>query len=323
MNRRGFIVGTVSLLAAPLSAAAAQQPAVPVIGFLSSLASRDRALVMTAFHEGLGEAGYAEGRNVTIEYRFAEGRYDRLPKLAAELVHRQVAVIAAVSGTPAGLAAKAATATIPIVFAMGSDPVVQGLVTRLNRPGGNITGVTFFTGQLGTKHLELVRELLPKATTIAVLANPNNPVVEGVQAAARAIGQPVRVFNASTEADIDGAFAAMLQLRPGGLYVAADPFFFNQRNKLVALAARHAIPAIFGDREYAGVGGLISYGASRRDAYRQAGIYTGRILKGERPADLPVQQPSRFELVVNRKTAKTLGLTVPQSVLLQADEVVQ
>ena len=247
--------------------------------------------------------------------------------MAAELVRRQVAVIAAISGTPSALAAQAATASIPVVFAIGGDPIAPGLVTSLNQPVGNVTGVTFFTAPLSTKRLEIVRELAPKATTIGVLVNPNNPpsVLEGknVPAAAQVTGLQTRVLNASTADQIDDAFSAIVHHRIGGLYVSADPLFFNQRDKLAALAARHAVSAIYADREIADAGGLISYGASRSDAYRQAGIYTGRILKGEKPGDLPVVLPTKFELVINLKTAKTLGLQIPDKLLALADEVIE
>jgi putative tryptophan/tyrosine transport system substrate-binding protein len=299
----------------------------PVIGFLSSLTPSDAPHIMAAFQLGLNEAAYVDGRNVAIEYRWAEGQYDRLPALAADLVRRQVAVIAAVSGTPAGLAAKSATANIPIVFAMGSDPVEHGLVTSLNRPGGNVTGVTFFTASLGAKRLELLRELVPKATTIALLVNPDNPAsatdAGNVRAAAQSVGRRVTLLNVSTAGEIDAAFATFTHKRPGALYVGPDSLFFNERDRVVALAARHSVTAIYADREIVTAGGLISYGASRPDAYRQAGIYTGRILKGEKPGDLPVVLPTKFELVINLKTAKALGLEVPDELLARADEVIE
>ncbi|HEV7407129.1 MAG TPA: ABC transporter substrate-binding protein [Bradyrhizobium sp.] len=305
----------------------AQHAAMPVIGFLSSLSAADAPRIMAAFRDGLADSGYAEGRNLTIEYRWAEGQYDRLGALAADLARREVAMIAAVSGTPAALAAKAATTTIPIVFAMGSDPVPAGLVTSLSRPGGNVTGVTFFTAVVGAKRLELLLALAPKSQTIAMLDNPNNPpnVTEGKNAlsAAQSRGRQASIFGASTSDQIDAAFAAIVQQGFGALYVSSDPLFFNLRSKLVALAARHAVPAIYADREFADAGGLISYGASRTDAYRQAGKYAGRILKGDKVGDLPVVLPTKFELVINLKTAKALGLDLPATLLVLADDVIE
>jgi ABC-type uncharacterized transport system substrate-binding protein len=299
----------------------------PVIGFLSSLSEKDSPRIMAPFRQGLAEAGYAEGRNVAIEYRFAEGQFARLPAMAADLVSRQVAVIAAVSGTPAGSAAKAATATIPIVFAMGSDPVSEGLVGSLNRPGGNITGATFYTVLVGAKRLELLRELVPKATTIAMLTNPKNPVSgvqrSDVEAGARTMGLQVRNFDVSSIDEIDAAFPTLARERPDALYVGADVIFFTHRKELAELATRLGLPAIYGDRDIAEVGGLMSYGASRPEAYRQAGVYVGRILKGEKAGDLPVMLATKFELVINLKTAKALGLTVPDTVLATADEVIE
>jgi putative ABC transport system substrate-binding protein len=299
----------------------------PMVGFLSSLSPRELTSVMPAFHQGLNEAGFVEGRNIAVEYRWAEGHYERLPALAADLVRRQVAVIAAISGTPAALAAKAATTTIPIVFAIGGDPVAPRLVTNLGRPGGNITGVSFYTAPVVTKRLELARELAPRGTTIAVFVNPDNPpsVTEGttLQKAAAALGQPIQIINVSTEDRIDGAFAAIAKQKIGALIVSSDPLFFVARKELVVLTARYVLPTIFADREQAEAGGLISYGASRPDAYRQAGNYIGRVLKGEKPGDLPVVLPTKFVLLINLKTAKALGLSLPPSLLARADEVIE
>ena len=282
---------------------------------------------MTPFHRGLTETGHVAGSTVAIEYRFADAHYERLPALAADLVRRQVTAIAAISGTPAALAAKAATTTIPIVFAIGGDPVAPGLVARLDRPGGNITGVTFFTSPLMAKRLELLRELVPKAETVAVLVNPDSPAsqLEGTnaQTAARAIGVQARILSVSNEGHIDDAFTTIINNRISAVLVSADPLFFNTRAKLVALCARHAVPASYADHEYAEVGGLFSYGASRSDAYRQAGIYIGRILKGEKPGDLPVVLPTKFELVINLNAAKALGLTVPLTLQASADVVIE
>ena len=326
MRRREFITLLGGAIAAWPCAGRAQ-PTMPVIGFLSSLSASDAPRTMAAFHQGLNEAGYGEGRNVSIEYRFAEGQYNRLPAMAAELVRRQVAVIAAISGTPAGLAAKSATTSIPIVFAIGGDPVAPGLVTSLNQPSGNVTGVTFFTSPLAAKRLELLRELVPKTTALAVLTNLDNPPskLEGIEvpALAKAFGQEATVLNATTEAHIDDAFAVIVQQRIGALFVAADPLFFNHRDKVVGLAARHRTPTIYAYREQVEAGGLISYGASRSDAYRQAGNYVGRILKGETPGTLPIVLPTKFELVLNLKTAKALGLTVPLIMQMTADEVIE
>jgi putative tryptophan/tyrosine transport system substrate-binding protein len=327
VKRREFITLLGGTAAAWPLAAAAQQPIIPTVGFLSSLSASDRARVVTPFHRGLGEEGFVEGRTVAIEYRFADTQYERLPALAADLVRRPVAAIAAISGTPAALAAKAATATIPIVFAIGGDPVAPGLVARLDQPGGNVTGVTFYTSPLMAKRLELLRELAPKAGTVAVLVNNDSPasLLEGTnaQAAAQAFGVQTLILNASNEEHIDDAFTAITRNRIGALLVSADPLFFSNRDKLVELCARHAVPASFADHEYAEVGGLFSYGASRADAYRQAGIYVGRILKGEKPRNLPVVLPTKFELVINLKTAKMLGLTVSDKLLVAADEVIE
>jgi putative ABC transport system substrate-binding protein len=287
----------------------------------------DSAWLADAFREGLKNTGFIERQNVAIEYRWAGNRWELLDALAADLVRRQVDVIAALSYSPTVLAAKTATAKIPIVFAVGSDLVVAGLVTSVSRPGGNVTGASFFATELGTKRFELLRELVPNATAIALLVDPNTPASKSertaVEAAARAIGQETEVFSADTESDIERAFKAITQHHLGALLVTGDPFFFATRRRLVELAASYAIPTIYWAREYVDQGGLISYGASQTDAFRQAGVYTGRILKGERAGDLPVMLPTRFEMVVNLKTAKGLGLDVPTSILLRADEVIE
>jgi putative ABC transport system substrate-binding protein len=327
VKRREFITLLGGSVTAWPLAARAQQPAMPVIGFLSSLAPSDLNLVVPAFREGLNETGFVEGRNVAIEYRWAEGDYQRLPSLSGDLVRRKVAVIAAISGTPAALAAKATTTTIPIVFAIGGDPIAPGLVPDLSRPGGNITGVSFYGTALVTKRLDLARELIAKERTIGMLVNPDNPpsVAEGraVQEAAAAVGQPLRILHASTQRHIDDVFATIEQQRIGALLVSPDPFFLNERTKLVVLMARHALPTIFADREQVEAGGLMSYGASRRDTYRQAGNYAGRILKGEKPSELPVMLPTKFHLVINLKTAKSLRIDIPETVLARADEVIE
>jgi putative ABC transport system substrate-binding protein len=298
----------------------------PVVGYLGAGSLEQQREFVAALLRGLAETGYVEGRNVAIEYRWAESRNDRLPALAADLVRRQVAVIITDS-TPAALAAKAATQTIPIVFGVGSNPVEIGLVASLNRPGGNLTGVSLLNVDIAAKRVELLHELVPAATQIAVLVNPTNPAGEDLlkeaQVGARVLGVRLSALNASSESEIDGAFAMLVGQRADALLVHGDPVFIAQRDRIVALAARHAVPAIYQFREFAVAGGLMSYGASVADSYRQLGVYTGRILKGEKPADLPVQQSTRFEMVLNLKTAKALGLTVPTSTLLRANEVIE
>jgi len=326
MNRRDLLISLAGLGIACPAPAGAQQKAMPVIGWLSSTSPGPFAYQVAAFLQGLSETGYVEGENVAIEYRWAEFRYDRLPALAADLVRRKVDVIETGSGD-AALAAKSATSTIPIVSFFGGDPVATGLVASLARPGDNLTGVSILFIELTPKLLELLSELVPQARVIVLLANPNlastEAMIRDAQEAARAKGVQLHILKASTESEIDAAFASLVQLNAGGLLVGTDPFFLSRREQLVALASRHAVPAIYNVREYAEAGGLISYGPSITAAFRLLGTYAGRILKGEKPADLPVQQPTTFELVVNLNTAKALGLTVPPSILARAEEVIE
>jgi putative ABC transport system substrate-binding protein len=326
-NRREFttLLGGAAV-AWPLTARA-QQPAMPVVGFLHAGSAAAFPHFVTAFHQGLRETGYVAGQNVAVEYRWADGRYDRVPALAAELVARQVSVI--VNGGGAPIAARAATATIPIVSTLGSDPVRAGLVASLNRPGGNVTGVGLFSYSLGTKRLEVIREAIPNAKLVAILVNPSNPDAEAeaarseVESVARVVGQRLLLLSANSESEIDTAFTDMVRQGANALLVMSDPVFTSRRFQLVTLAARHAIPTIFDQRDIVAAGGLMSYGSSLSDAYRLLGVYAGRILKGAKPADLPVQQAVRIELVINLKAAKTLGLTFPITLLGRADEVIE
>jgi putative tryptophan/tyrosine transport system substrate-binding protein len=324
VRRRDFIKAiTVSVAAWPLAARA--QRAIPVIGFLSIASSDGYRPQMTAFHQGLQESGYVEGRDVTLEYRWAEGRIDQLPGMAAELVRNEVSVIATAT-TPAALAAKAATSTIPIVFEMAGDPVRLGLVAGLNRPGGNVTGVTNLSIEITPKRLQLLYEVVPTARSVALLVNPANPTVAETQArdarsAAQTLGVDLHVLNASNEHDFDAVFASLIQLRAGALVIAAEPLFTSQSKQLGELTVRHTVPAISGGRGFVAAGGLLGYAADIRDTYRLAGIYTGRILRGEKPANLPVQQSTKVELFINLKTAKVLGLNIPNTLIGRADEL--
>jgi putative tryptophan/tyrosine transport system substrate-binding protein len=327
MRRREFMAGLGGTVAWPL-VARAQRVHMPVVGFLGGYSPEAYAKLVAAFRRGLSEAGFVEGRNVAIEYRWANNEFERLPELAADLVRRRVAVIATPISTPASLAAKAATSTIPIVFGIGGDPVQAGLVESLNRPGGNATGVSTVARELGGKHIELVRELIPGAAGFAVLVNPTNPLipesyVADVRAVCSKIGCDVEVFAASTNTEIDTTYAKIVGSGAAALLVSPDGLFIARRVQLVTLAVRHSPPAIYSFREDAEAGGLMSYGSNQADQYRQAGVYVGRILNGEKPADLPVVQPTKFELVINLKTARALGLTIPETLLATADQVIE
>jgi putative ABC transport system substrate-binding protein len=327
MNRRKAILLLGSAAVAWPVAARAQQPKMPVIGFLHSATAGGYAPMTAAFSKSLGEAGYFEDQNVRIEYRWAEGHLDRLPDLAADLVRREVSVMFTGGGSDACLAAKAATSKIPIVFANGTDPVEAGLVASFDRPGGNVTGISFLVDTLGPKELEVLHEVVPKAALIAVLLNPKLSTaasqLQDVQEAARVLSRQIHVFHASTASDIDMDFASLVQLQAGGLVIGANSFFFSRRSQLVGLATRYSVPTVYPWREATADGGLVSYGASVTDAYRLAGVYTGRVLKGEKPANLPVQQSTKTEFVINLKTAKALGLTFPITLLGRADEVIE
>jgi putative ABC transport system substrate-binding protein len=328
MKRRAFISLLGGAAAAWPRAARAQQPAMPVVGFLNSGSLDASARNVAAFRKGLNEAGYVEGQNVTVEYHYLEGQYDRLPALVADLVRRRVAVIATPGSTPAVLAAKAATATIPIVFGVGEDPVQLGLVASLARPGGNATGINFFVNEVVAKRLRLLHDLVPKAVRIAVLVNPANAstaesTLRDAKEAAPTIGLQIGIFNASTIGEIDAAFADLARERPDALFVAPDGFFFSRRGQFAILTAVNRIPAAYSSRDYVAAGGLMSYGTDNADMYRQVGVYTGRILKGAKPADLPVQQSTKFELVINLQTARALGIAVPPGLLAIADEVIE
>ena len=328
MRRRAFITLASGAAAAWPLASRAQKPAMPVVGVLIPTSPEAYTEPLRAFRQGLKDTGYVEGENMAIEYRSAEGLNDQLPALALELARRQVAVIASPVGTPSTLAAKAATSTIPIVFGVNEDPVKLGLVATLARPGGNATGINILSGELVAKRLELLRELVPSVARVAVLVNPTNATntettLRDVEPAARAVGLQIQVLNAETSHEIDAAFATIVRERPDALFVASSPYFTSRRIQLVQLAARHAIPATYPGRQYVEVGGLMSYGANLADTYRQIGVYTGRILKGTKPADLPVLQPTKFELVINAQTARMLSIDVPSTLLARADEVIE
>lgn len=330
MKRREFIAGigsaATSWLVWPFSARA-QQPAMPVVGYLSSRSPAESDAVLAAFRQGLGEAGYVVGQNVAIEYRWAEGNYDKLPALAAELVGLKVSAILAAGGPPSALAAKKATSTIPVIFSAADDPVGIGLVDSLNRPGGNLTGMSVFNATLGAKRLELLHEFVPSARAIAYLTNPANPSahleVSAVQEAAKTFGIDLQILKASNDQEVETAFARLAESHAGAVIVAGEPYFDSRRAAIVALAARYAVPASYSWRENVAMGGLLSYGTSITDSYRNSGVYCGRILKGEKPADLPVMQPTKFEMTINLRTAKTLGLSVPPALLTGADEVIE
>jgi ABC-type uncharacterized transport system substrate-binding protein len=328
MKRREFITLLGGAAATwPLAARAQQPEKLPVIGLLDSTSPDVHTNLLRSFRQGLNETGFVEGQNVAIEYRWSDGQYGRVPELAADLAHREVSVITTIDGSASALAAKAATSTIPVIFRIGADPVALGLVASLNRPGGNVTGVTSLTVEVGPKRLEVLHQLVPTATVMALLLNPASPFAEtltkDLQAAARMLGLRIHVLNASTDSDISSAFAELLQLGTGGLVIGSDVFFNSRSQQLAALTVRHAMPAVYQYREFVAAGGLMSYGGSLEDSYRLAGIYTGRVLKGEKPADLPVQQSTKVELFINLKTAAALGLDVPPTLIARADEVIE
>jgi putative ABC transport system substrate-binding protein len=327
MRRRDFMTGIAGSAAAWPLAARAQHPAMPVVGFLTARGQEESTHLAEAFRRGLGENGYVEGRNVTIEYRWADGRYDLLPAMATELASRPVTVLAAAGGQPAALAAKTATTTIPIVAAFNADPVAAGLVGSLSRPGGNVTGVSNLSTLLEPKRLGVLREMMQAAGTVGVLLNPTFPLsadqLKDIEQAAQAIGQPIDVLRASTDSEVEAAFESIAERRIPALLVASDPFFSSRRDHLAILAARAAVPTMYGFRDYVVAGGLLSYGIDLSDVYRQLGLYVGRVLKGAKPAELPVQQPIKFEFVINLKTAKTLGIKIPDNMVSLADEVIE